>query len=70
VAHTLDLMVPEAISKKLEPMVSSFGHLEKCGSIHNIDVNYSTLKTVTARPSGIGGLDYWTGIMDWNTGMA
>jgi len=20
--------------------------------------------------SGIGGLDYWTGILDWNTGMA
>ena len=23
-----------------------------------------------ARLSGIGGLDYWTGILDWNTGMA
>jgi len=20
--------------------------------------------------SGIGGLEYWTGILDWNTGMA
>jgi len=22
------------------------------------------------RLSGIGGLDYWTGILDWNTEMA
>jgi len=25
---------------------------------------------VWRRLSGIGGLDYWTGLLDWNTGMA